>query len=161
MNAKLILIGLAGMLTLASVGPVNGQEWAGSQSSSAGWGFGWPTGYYGGEALPYFSLYPPVYYSYRVPRPYGYSPFAYPSGVLTPSSSPPRAAAGQNQYTMAEGGYPAAGQQGRPPLRINNPFVEQPGSPGAATNQRPPARQPKVVYPAALARRGSDPVRGS
>jgi hypothetical protein len=33
---------------------------------------------------PYFSLYPPVYYSYPVPRTYGYSPFAYPLGTPTP-----------------------------------------------------------------------------
>jgi hypothetical protein len=35
-------------------------------------------------APPYFSLYPPVYYSYPVPRTYGYSPFAYPNYVITP-----------------------------------------------------------------------------
>jgi hypothetical protein len=34
--------------------------------------------------LPYFALHPPVYYSYPVPRTYGYSPFAYPPGVMTP-----------------------------------------------------------------------------
>lgn len=34
--------------------------------------------------LPYFALHPPVYYSYPVPRTYGYSPFAYPPYVMTP-----------------------------------------------------------------------------
>ncbi len=34
------------------------------------------------RVLPYFALYPPVYYSQSVPRPYGYSPFALPPGVL-------------------------------------------------------------------------------
>lgn len=34
--------------------------------------------------LPYFALHPPVYYSEVVPRTYGYSPFAYPPGVMTP-----------------------------------------------------------------------------
>jgi hypothetical protein len=34
--------------------------------------------------LPYFALHPPVYYSCPVPRTYGYSPFAYPPGVMTP-----------------------------------------------------------------------------
>jgi hypothetical protein len=34
--------------------------------------------------LPYFALHPPVYYSYPVPRTYGYSPFAYPPHVMTP-----------------------------------------------------------------------------
>ena len=33
---------------------------------------------------PYFALHPPVYYSYPVPRTYGYSPFAYPASVRTP-----------------------------------------------------------------------------
>ena len=43
-----------------------------------GWGGGWPynfqSGIYGrtnAYTLPYFSLHPPVYYSYVVPRPYG------------------------------------------------------------------------------------------
>jgi hypothetical protein len=34
--------------------------------------------------VPYYALHPPVYYSYPVPRTYGYSPFAYPPGVMTP-----------------------------------------------------------------------------
>ena len=34
---------------------------------------------------PYFALHPPVYYSYPVPRPYGYSPFAYPEYMKTPA----------------------------------------------------------------------------
>lgn len=36
------------------------------------------------DRVPHFALFPPVYYSYPVPRPYGYSPFAYPPGVMTP-----------------------------------------------------------------------------
>src|SRR6476619_3931753 len=36
------------------------------------------------QNLPYFALHPPVYYSYPVPRTYGYSPFAYPPDVMTP-----------------------------------------------------------------------------
>ena len=34
---------------------------------------------------PYFALHPPVYYSYPVPRTYGWSPFAYPGTFKTPS----------------------------------------------------------------------------
>ena len=160
MNAKLILVGLASVVLLTQPGTVSGQDWSnGSPYSSGGWGFNWPTGYYGGEAIPYFSLYPPVYYSYRVPRTFGYSPFAYPPGVFIPGSEPPRAAVGQNASTIPEGA-PAA-QQARPPLRIDNPFVEQSGKPGVTISRSPPARQPKVIYPAALARRGSQPVKGS
>ena len=36
------------------------------------------------EYVPYFAMHPPVYYSYPVPRPYGFSPYAYPPGVMTP-----------------------------------------------------------------------------
>jgi hypothetical protein len=34
--------------------------------------------------VPYYALHPPVYYSYPVPRTYGYSPFAYGPWVMTP-----------------------------------------------------------------------------
>ena len=50
--------------------------------------------------LPYFALHPPVYYSEPVPRTYGYSPFAYPPGVMTPEL------VGEPQ-----------------PVTINNPYV--------------------------------------
>ena len=36
------------------------------------------------ERIPYYALFPPVYYSYPVARPYGTSPFAYPPGTITP-----------------------------------------------------------------------------
>jgi hypothetical protein len=38
--------------------------------------------------VPYFALHPPVYYSYPVPRTYGYSPFAYGPWVMTPELAP-------------------------------------------------------------------------
>jgi hypothetical protein len=64
-----------------------------------GWGFG-NSGYGNGDdccddlygfpgdwrRIPFFALHPPVYYSYPVARPYGYSPFAYPGWVTTPAS---------------------------------------------------------------------------
>jgi hypothetical protein len=36
------------------------------------------------QNVPYYSAFPPVYYSAPVPRSYGYSPFAYPPGTMTP-----------------------------------------------------------------------------
>ena len=59
-----------------------------SQPAEAGhgaWGgfAPWYTGYTR-EHIPYYALHPPVYYSYPVPRTYGYSPFAYPPGVMMP-----------------------------------------------------------------------------
>ena len=52
-----------------------------------GGGWGWDIGDLYRQLynnLPYFALHPPVYYSYPVPRTYGYSPFAYWPGVMTP-----------------------------------------------------------------------------
>ena len=46
--------------------------------------FGWSSNLYGMDYIPYYSRHPPVYYSYPVPRTYGWSPFAYPPGVMTP-----------------------------------------------------------------------------
>jgi hypothetical protein len=45
---------------------------------------GWPINFYQQETIPYFALHPPVYYSVPVARTYGYSPFAYPPGTMTP-----------------------------------------------------------------------------
>lgn len=36
------------------------------------------------DNVPYYAAFPPVYYSVPVPRTYGYSPFAYPPGTMTP-----------------------------------------------------------------------------
>ncbi len=55
--------------------------------------------------LPYYAEFPPVYYSYPVPRTYGYSPYAYPSSVMTPTL-----------------------EQTPEPMTIINPHVEQPAS---------------------------------
>jgi hypothetical protein len=52
-----------------------------------GYGFGYGLGYLYQSLdynVPYFAAHPPVYYSYPVPRTYGYSPFAYPPNVMTP-----------------------------------------------------------------------------
>ena len=67
---------------------------AGSQAHAqcgpygGGYGFGaWDMGrLYGvmADNVPYFAAFPPVYYSQPVPRTFGYSPFAYPPGVMTP-----------------------------------------------------------------------------
>ncbi len=78
--------------------------------------------------LPYFALHPPVYYSEPVPRTYGYSPFAYPPGTMTPEI------VGEAQ-----------------PVTINNPYVPattpasvpaKPSDRSAATGQAP---EPLVI----------------
>jgi hypothetical protein len=152
MNAKLIFVGLVGMVAFGIPCDVNGQDGSYGYPYTPGWwGCVW-SGNYCSESVPYFALHPPVYYSYRVARTYGYSPFAYPPGVLTPGSEPPRAAMVQNVYVPAAGETPEL-QQGRQPLRIDNPFMDQSGRPGVANGRKPAGRQPQVVYPVAMARR--------
>ena len=86
----------ASLWPLGIVGPAQGFLSGGS------YGLGFYN--YGAQAsnpqlLPFYALYPPVYYSYPVARPYGYSPFAYPPGTLTPDVAPrPAAAMYQNPY---------------------------------------------------------------
>jgi hypothetical protein len=79
--------------------------------------------------LPYFALHPPVYYSEPVPRTYGYSPFAYPPGVMTPDIMvAPQPVTINNPYVptktpAATTDRSAAANQAPEPLVIINPFV--------------------------------------
>ena len=68
---------------------LGGQAHAQCGPYGGGWGgYGaWDMGrLYGilADEVPYYAAFPPVYYSQPVPRTYGYSPFAYPPGVMTP-----------------------------------------------------------------------------
>lgn len=64
------------------------------ESMAYGWGGYYGYGGIGGvyrsldypteRRVPYFAAHPPVYYSFPVPRTYGYSPFAYPPSARTP-----------------------------------------------------------------------------
>ena len=76
--------------------------------------------------VPHFAAFPPVYYSYPVPRTYGYSPFAYPPSVMTPE------VVGEVQ-----------------PLEIINPHVPTKPTPATETSDRTAATnaepQPLVI----------------
>ncbi len=74
---------------------------------------------------PYFAMFPPVYYSYAVPRPYGYSPFAYPPGVTTPEVLQPSGAAEyRNPFTPGKGEAPVSSDKTASVARTYfNPFV--------------------------------------
>jgi hypothetical protein len=80
---------------------------------------------YSMDSVPYFALHPPVYYSYPVPRTYGYSPFAYPFGSPTPEIAPVTA----NQ-------------------EIINPYVPQEPKPKKSqpVGQRTAAVVPQVIF---------------
>ncbi len=105
-----------------------------------GWGYG-----YLYQSLdfnvPYFAAHPPVYYSYPVPRTYGYSPFAYPPNVLTPEiemggAAPvevinPYVPSSQQQSAdtdQSAAAAPTTKSDQPQPLVIINPFVSGAGS---------------------------------
>jgi hypothetical protein len=94
---------------------------ADEQACCGGYGYGFaPYNVYAGDSIPYFSAHPPVYYSAPVPRPYGYSPFAYPGWMKTPA----------HQAVVK-------------PVTIINPYVEQPAK--TKTAGRPNFSSVKVV----------------
>jgi hypothetical protein len=72
------------------------------------------------ENVPYYAAFPPVYYSVPVPRTYGYSPFAYPPGVMTPEVVEP------------------AGE----PLSIINPYYEGTSEAAVTVEGAAPATAP-------------------
>lgn len=91
-----------------------------------------PRSVYVQDYIPYFAQHPPVYYSYPVPRPYGYSPYAYPPGTKTPEIVQPEPMVIQNKFVPRK----APSQQARDrvtsvPRRVSNPYVTAPGEPTA------------------------------
>lgn len=77
------------------------------------------------ERLPYFAQHPPVYYKRPVARPYGYSPYAYPPGYVTPERTARRPEYMViNPYVAVE---PIASiSASQPPAQavvVKNPFV--------------------------------------
>ncbi len=100
-----------------------------------GWGYGNPWGFggsiYAMDRIPYFSQHPPVYYSYPVPRTYGYSPYAYPPGTMTPDAAQaPSPVTLDNPYFPEQGKVTEAVDRSaavspRPePLVVNNPYFK-------------------------------------
>ena len=102
-----------------------------------GYGEAW-CGYYStgsyAPQLPYYSLYPPVYYSYPVPRTYGQSPFAYLPGQVGPSE-------------QTEARVTAAAPASPRPLRIANPYVSQSSEISSRTTTGGSNLKPLVVHP--------------
>jgi hypothetical protein len=71
--------------------------------------------------IPYFSKHPPVYYSYPVPRTYGYSPYAYPAGTRTPEIKPVGPII-QNKY-VPQNAAATLDRVTAAPLRLKNPYL--------------------------------------
>jgi hypothetical protein len=121
MNTKKVLLAVA----VAAAACVCSEN---AQAQNACWGgfAPWYTGYTR-EYVPYYAMHPPVYYSYPVPRAYGWSPWAYPPGVLTPE-------------ILSEGGGPK---------EMINPHLHAPSNekPTSTTNQSVEAQQRKAPVP--------------
>ncbi len=136
--------------TLGAAAPRAAAQYDGCAGGYGGYGYGyWDIGrLYGvlAQNVPYYAAFPPVYYSYPVPRTYGYSPFAYPPGVMTPEVEMVEPLAIDNPYvtdpSQSAKSAPApkaaadrttsAPPQPRP-LLVSNPFVRPQGSAPAAT----------------------------
>ena len=74
---------------------------------------------------PYYAIFPPVYYSFPVARPYGYSPFAYPPGYITPEGEPVPAKEIANPYVPRKPASKTADRTAAVPKVIFNPYVVQ------------------------------------
>jgi hypothetical protein len=130
----LIVLVLVAAMFVAFAAP-KAQAWDGCNGGWGGYG-GWDMGYlYNSLAynVPYFAAFPPVYYSYPVPRTYGYSPFAYPPGVMTPevvmgAEQPieiinPYVPGAQQETAKAQADQTANVRRQPEPLVILNPYV--------------------------------------
>jgi hypothetical protein len=134
MKTRRLLLAVCLAASFAAARPAAAQYGGACYGGYGGWG-AWDIGrLYGvlAQNVPYYAAFPPVYYSLPVPRTYGYSPFAYPPGVMTP------------EVEMVE------------PLAINNPYVKgveasQAVDAKPATKAAPPDRttsaQPAVPRP--------------
>jgi hypothetical protein len=79
--------GLLAIALLCGLAANNAQAQCGGMYGGLGYGGYWDIGRLYqvlSQNVPYYSAFPPVYYSVPVPRSYGYSPFAYPPGTMTP-----------------------------------------------------------------------------
>ncbi len=113
------------------------------------YGYAFPRLGYTPYQVPYFALHPPVYYSYPVPRPYGYSPFAYPPGTMTPEIAPPTPVIIQNKFVPPKSAAKSQDQVAQAPLRIVNPFVMAAAEKSVVAAKTPSG--PQVIYPMAVA----------
>ena len=128
------------LATALFVFSIFGAHTAQAQGYCGGFGYcgiNFPFGVYGSrvEDVPYFSMFPPVYYSMPVPRTYGWSPFAYPPGTMTPEVEPAAPQDLTNPYvpqsTDSKPAKPTAAHTAShrtiKPQVLINPFVKSEG----------------------------------
>lgn len=114
---------LAAVALLAAIPAVSHAQYGfGPGFGFGGFGGGWGGGYYTGgmgyvPPPPYYSVYPPVYYSHQIiRRPYGISPYAAWPAPFTPITT----TAQRREYSAAVLAESAPAPE---PLVIVNPFV--------------------------------------
>ena len=141
---KTQLLGLIALALALSTASVAKAQMCGG---GGGWGgCGYDYGYLYNSLdynVPYFAAHPPVYYSYPVPRTYGYSPFAYPPYVMTPDvaedSAPiditnPYVPSSKQEQPQSPSDKTASSKHHPEPLVIDNPYVSTKGTIARAEN---------------------------
>jgi hypothetical protein len=140
---RILLLAALAVASAASAGRAQAQC-APYGGGYGGYGWGYDIGRLYGvleQNVPHFAAFPPVYYSYPVPRTYGYSPFAYPPGVMTPEVEMAEPLTINNPYFHGASPVESAGSAPKDapkvdqttaapapkPQLILNPYVEQPG----------------------------------
>ena len=138
MNMRRVL--LLAAVTAASAGAAERAEAQAGYGCAGGYGYGyglgaWDVGrLYGvlAQNVPHFAAFPPVYYSLPVPRTYGYSPFAYPPGVMTPEVVVAEPLAVENPYFSETSGTAATSSDDfwkkLRGLNLNQPATILPGT---------------------------------
>lgn len=123
--------------TASAGGPFGCGDW---------WGINGAYGLYGNRVneVPYFSMFPPVYYSLPVPRSYGWSPFAYPPGTMTPAVEVAKPQEIINPHvpqkteakpSATEAKTRTTGYEAPQPKEIINPFVKSASSAPVASTR--------------------------
>jgi hypothetical protein len=144
-RSRTIVSALAVVMLLSAVATQASAQGFGCRNQDIGQstGFGVSGSLYGLGYVPvppYFALHPPVYYSYPVPRTYGYSPYAYPRTVMTPEYRAPQPLDVVNPYVKPteekEAATSASFQTASAPLMVINPFVDQSPATGTLANIR-------------------------
>jgi hypothetical protein len=142
MKTQLMILLVLVATALAAAPTTQAQGYVGCNGGGWGWGYDLGALYNSLDYnVPYFAAHPPVYYSYPVPRTYGYSPFAYPPNVMTPDVvmgdeapleivNPYVPSTQQTPAANADQSAAAARQANRQPqpLVIMNPYVTATGS---------------------------------
>ena len=121
MNAKktLLMVAVAAVLLCAC-----GEALADNGQAYGSYAWALPPSIYVNDYIPYYAAHPPVYYSYPVPRPYGFSPYAYPPGTMTPEPKLEKPVVIQNEFFRpGEVKKAPQDQTAGLPRRVANPYV--------------------------------------